>query len=91
MLKWGGGGSFFFSASNKSLVFTISKKGNEAIMKAIEKFLYDLVPLNLKNDKGYDSWVKINSDNSPAARIKFALALLLSPPSSSTSWGGGGD
>ena len=29
--------------------------------------------------------------NSPAARIKFALALLLSPPSSSTSWGGGGD
>ena len=47
----------------KSLVFTISQKGNEALMRAIEKFLYNLVPLNLKNDKGYDSWVKINSDN----------------------------
>ena len=58
-----GDGSFFFSASNKSLVFTISQKGNEALMRAIEKFLYNLVPLNLKNEKGYDSWVKINSDN----------------------------
>ena len=58
-----GDGSFFFSASNKSLVFTISQKGNEALMRAIEKFLYNLVPLNLKNEKGYDSWVKINSDS----------------------------
>jgi hypothetical protein len=32
-------------------------------MRAIEKFLYNLVPLNLKDEKGYDSWVKINSDN----------------------------
>ena len=48
---------FFFSASNKSLVFTISQKGNEALMRAIEKFLYNLVPLNpsQKNEKGYDS------------------------------------
>ena len=45
----------FISASNKSLVFTISQKGNEALMRAIEKFLYNLVPLNLKNEKGYDS------------------------------------
>lgn len=55
-----GDGSFFFSASNKSLVFIISQKGNEALMRAVEKFLYKLVPLNLKNEEGYDSWVKIN-------------------------------
>ena len=54
---------FSLALQIKSLVFTISQKGNEALMRAIEKFLYNLVPLNFKNEKGYDSWVKINSDN----------------------------
>ena len=57
-----GDGSFFFSASNKSLVFAISQKGNEALMWAIQEFLHNLIPLELNNVIDNESWVKINSD-----------------------------
>ena len=58
-----GEGSFYFSASNKSLVFSISQKGNETLMLAIREFLYNLVPLEqLNSATDNESWVKINSD-----------------------------
>jgi len=44
-----GEGSFYFSVSNKSIVFSISQKGNETLMLAIQKFLYNLVPLEQLN------------------------------------------
>jgi hypothetical protein len=44
-----GEGSFYFSASNKSIVFSISQKGNETLMLAIQEFLYNLVPLEQLN------------------------------------------
>lgn len=59
-----GEGSFYFSASNKSIVFSISQKGNEALMLAIQKFFYNLVPSEQLNSVINDeSWVKINSDS----------------------------
>jgi len=59
-----GEGSFYFSASNKSIVFSISQKGNETLMLAIQEFLYNLVPLEQLNSVIDDeNWVKINSDS----------------------------
>lgn len=59
-----GEGSFYFSVSNKSIVFSISQKGNETLMLAIQKFLYNLVPLEQLNSVIEDeNWVKINSDS----------------------------
>lgn len=59
-----GEGSFYFSASNKSLVFNISQKGNETLMLAIREFLCNLVPSEPQSSTTNDeSWVKINSDS----------------------------
>ena len=59
-----GDGSFYFSTSNESLVFSISQKGNETLMLAIQDFFHNLVPASeLRSSMGdNESWVKINPD-----------------------------
>ena len=63
-----GDASFYFSISNKSLIFSIVQKGNQALMLAIRDFLCSLIPTcrdrEIQNNMTQDdkSWVKINSD-----------------------------
>lgn len=58
-----GDGSFYFSTSNESLVFSITQKGNETLMLAIQDFFHNLVTASeLLSSRDNESWVKINPD-----------------------------
>jgi hypothetical protein len=86
-----GEGSFYFSASNESIVFSISQKGNETLMLAIQEFLYNLVPLKLLNSVIDDeNWVKINSDSRGIFNLivqrRSYIELVLIPFFDSLTW-----